>query len=157
MFYDEDGKRIYNPANIIPKEKCEPKEEKKEAEKVEEKLYTTGQMIDMLLENETLIATSDHLRAYVKNHVIICDNSNGEYVDNFAICPMTWKRQWRIIEPEPQKVSFVEAFKACLGLNGIKKGIKSIVSGEAYWINSSRYSVAKITDSEIDSEWIILD
>jgi hypothetical protein len=123
------------------------KNEPRGEEKVE-KLYTTGQMIEMLEQNNRLRATVTCRYGTINIGV----NSNGFFeitspngADGFE-GNIEIGAKWHIIEPEPQKVSFAEAFKRC-NMGG---RIKSCVSG-------CQYHTWLINDSEIDGEWIILD
>ena len=84
----------------------------KREEKVE-KLYTTGQMFEMLEQNNRLRATVTCRYGTINIGV----NSNGFFeitspngADGFE-GNIEIGAKWSIIEPEPQKVSFVEAFK----------------------------------------------
>jgi len=123
----------------------------KEEEKVE-KLYTTFEMIEKLYENDKLeaelITGATGRRAYVKENKLYFDFS--KYI--FAKADLTYK--WRIIEPEPQKVSFVEAFKAYLD----NKVIRSIISAKSFGrIDKNLYLfIESSTPKEVEGEWIIL-
>jgi hypothetical protein len=118
--------------------------EPKEEEKVE-KLYTTGQMIDLMLENKKrrawLVGERGRLGTayWTDNHIMY---GGGK----FLICEDDNENQWRIIEPEPKKVSFVEAYKA------FRDG-KTIRGKYDYHRNGA----LSMSDEEIDGMWIILD
>lgn len=124
--------------------------EPKNETKAEEKLYTTGEMIDLLLENpERRSNSSDGLTAkWVEEdgRLIKCEGIYG-----FNITSADKDRKWQIIEPEPQKVSFVEAWKAHT------KRDKIIVSNIGKEYKFSVNGLFWATDEEIDGEWIVLD
>lgn len=120
-----------------------------------ERLYTTGQMIDKLLEDNSLIASylqSDGYRLKLKiaEDGFLC-YENSENL--FTVDKRDSHRTWRITKPEPQKVSFVEAFKAYL------KG-ETIVSNREIFYGTKTANALEVEhadDKEIDGEWIILD
>ena len=152
-------------------QKFEPKEETK----VEEKLYTTGQMIDAIAENPRRIGFDSRQEAGDTRIIMGVDgvlrwqkrNEVFELTLNKTGCwdTLTHKK-WGIIEPEPKKVSFVEAFKALA--NGYL--IKSIVSNITYKqepfvggstpMGNSADPEPFITFAhieEISGEWVVLD
>ena len=130
----------------------------KEKEKVAEKLYTTGQMIDMLLENpeRTASRANGSLKLFW-DRVKESDNYHLHF-DNGCCKAKVWidfmdkGSMWTIIEPEPEKVSFVEALKA------YKQGktVRSEASGKRFNPNTE-YLGEETTNVEIDGEWTILD
>lgn len=126
--------------------------EPKNETKAEEKLYTTGQMIDMLLENpkRTAKCKGQAWGACVGNsgNLMLSD-----YSANLKIHIADNKTKWRIIEPEPQKVSFVEAFKAYCR----DKTIESVQTGIKLGTSLKYDGICCATENEIDGEWVILD
>ena len=128
----------------------EPKEEV-----TVEKLYTTGQMIDMLLENPKRRATDegeDVIVSFLGNHNSLWVESSD---NEFWISTIDVNRKWRIIEPEPQKVSFAEAFKAYHKCKTLKSNLtKALYSACS---DNEHLFLGVATDEEIDSDWIILD
>jgi hypothetical protein len=75
-----------------------------------DKTYTTGQMIDMLLENPKRKAKdSDDCGAYLAfNDGVLCWCGDGQNEQEFAIATEDFGLKWTIIEPEPKQVDFVE-------------------------------------------------
>ena len=98
---------------IMSNNHIEPNSPPKRESKVE-KLYTTGQMIDLLEEKKELFAetfvTHDLCVGWCNLTLCWLYKDTKKYHAKFEIIGCG-KDQWRIIEPEPQKVSFVEAFK----------------------------------------------
>jgi hypothetical protein len=133
--------------------KWEPKEE----EKVE-KLYTTVQMIDMLLDNPKITVKTD---IYEDDwNVIVGENGfillgNNEYgYDTLCLTRQCLGAKWRIIEPEPKKVDIDEALIAYIK----HKKIKSVISNDIYSTSTDEdMSLLCMTEKEIKDKWIILD
>jgi len=127
----------------------------KREEKVE-KLYTTGQMIDLMLENKKrrawLVGERGRLGTayWTDNHIMY---GGGK----FLICEDDNENQWTIIELEPQKVSFAEAFKAYR--KNELTSIKSVVTGRIFGPKGEEILslFEDETDEEIDGMWIILN
>jgi hypothetical protein len=118
--------------------------------KAEEKLYTTGQMIDMLSENRTRTAVSDNLSVgFISTDYsrLLCWMDSKEPM-KLSIEHLAYK--WLIIEPKPRKGDFAEAFKARM-LRG--ESIKSVATNNT--ITSHHGNIFKVTEEEINSEWII--
>ena len=156
----------------------EPKEEPKEEEKVIaeawckcgftknectcEKLYTTGQMIDMLaanLERKAFdsIQGTGH-RIMLENGMLIWENSKKPFELTFGK-RQNWDtltyREWGIIEPEPKKIGFAEVVKQFLKNNPNRnKSMRSVVTGAIY---RDLAGLVFVKEEEIDGEWNILD
>ena len=130
--------------------------EPKEEEKVE-KLYTTGQMIDMLEEKKELFAetfvTHDLCVGWCNLTLCWLYKDTKKYHAKFEIIGCG-KDQWRIIEPELQEVEFWEVYKA---LCTAYKTAKSLVSELEYGTDCNRRSLYHATDEELQGKWIILD
>jgi hypothetical protein len=124
----------------------------REEEKVE-KLYTRLEMAQKLFDNPQLKAIDED-----GNEVFIREDTNSVkrimYIKKYATLTLMHidGEHWRIIEPEPKKVSFAEAFKA--RVRG--KVIFSVISSEKYG-GIGNYGIKNASDEEIDGEWIILD
>jgi hypothetical protein len=135
----------------------EPKEEIKVEEKSIMKVYTTGQMVDLLFENMERVGKI--LKAnyeYSIDQAVVFKNNKLYWVKGgnlFVVCEMDKDTKWRIIEPEPKKVSFVEAFKS------FKDGctVKSATTDISFGIGSNHIGLHIATCEEIDGEWIVLD
>jgi hypothetical protein len=63
------------------------------------------------------------------------------------------KSRWTIIEPEPVKVSFAEAFKAYY--RNANATVKSLKTGKIF--NPFNQFLHHVTDEEIDSDWEVLE
>lgn len=105
----------FDLGNEEPCNSCNPRFEHpnfEPKEKVEEvdKTYTTGQMIDMLLENTKRKAYTED-RGSIENTVIVSKNEILVWEHNknqYLPKPFYKDRRWTIIEPEPEQVDYNE-------------------------------------------------
>jgi hypothetical protein len=113
------------------------------------KTYTTGQMVDMLLENPKRKAESlDGLTAEwveADGRLIKCEGTYG-----FNITSHDKDRKWTIIEPEPEQVELWQALKAILKTGII---IVSCVTNKEYEYLADFAMHA--TDEELQGKWIV--
>lgn len=160
--YEKDLKRLYHSEE--PKYNCDQigvfSDFYDECEMWKEKetdsvTYSTGQMIDMLLVNPKRKAKLIGERGFLGTAYF--EKGNLMYMDVlFRITDDEGVNRWTIIEPEPVKVNFIEAFKKfkISELNEIN-AIKSLVTNKIYE-NSLSSDLYDATDEEIDGMWEIM-
>ena len=131
----------------------------KEEPKVEEKLYTVSEAFKKLEENngrtaETINGCGHDMVLKVKaNGFFELRAKDGKGADGFS-GNIELSQRWKILEPEPKKVSFAEAFKAYKR----KEKISSDVTGKVFQSFPLKHGLFyDSTDEEIDGEWIVLD
>jgi hypothetical protein len=124
--------------------------EPKEAVEVK-KTYTTGQMVDAILENKKRTARPigsivNEFAHFLNDKIQFTSMGKTEPLD---INGDDEKRKWTITEPEPEQVDFVTAIK------NFKKGknVKSVVSNNVY--KPDEHYLEEVEEEEIDGKWIV--
>ena len=122
---------------------------------------STWRMVQLLMENPKRKAVN------VENNECICVLGGDNYTNKKYLCSklelstddpfmrINVDHRWTIIEPQPEPVSFAEAFKAHKRTGEDERWIKSCVTGNKYFHFGELES--KATDEEIDGQWMIVE